>query len=295
MFLQPPGKGPCLLAWCDANWGSPQTPRYHCAVMFEGFKRREGTLILGPRVVEMRHPLGRLYRSSGVWGSHKCLPRKIQSQTMGPQTEKTFWILLNRAENRLYLPFSDWFKKWQNWFGSKRTSFWIQVNRKMVNTIGFRFDLIRFQTVFFCVCRNCSEKRLACLGIMGALFYWGYPLKPLTHHSTVLLWGLSRTPPETPHTSLHCCIVRLNGGPELGPRERPVSQTANAIVSSQERDDQNSQLKFTLSRNPEPKLTSFQSSCCYPGKLTNVLRTKVAAILVFFCFFLLPPCFDLQV
>ena len=48
-----------------------------------------------------------------------------------------FEILLNQPEIILYLPFS-------NWFGSKRTSVWIQINRKMVNTIRFQVDLIRF-------------------------------------------------------------------------------------------------------------------------------------------------------
>ena len=48
-----------------------------------------------------------------------------------------FEILLNQTEIRLYLPFSDWF-----W--TKRTSVWFQINRKIVSTIWFRFDLIRF-------------------------------------------------------------------------------------------------------------------------------------------------------
>ena len=51
-----------------------------------------------------------------------------------------FEILLNQPEIRLYLPFSDWIK-------TKRTSVSIQINRKMVNTIWFRVDLIRFQKV----------------------------------------------------------------------------------------------------------------------------------------------------
>ena len=48
-----------------------------------------------------------------------------------------FEILLNQLEIRLYLSFSDW-------FGTKRTSVWFQINWKKVNTIWFRFDLIRF-------------------------------------------------------------------------------------------------------------------------------------------------------
>ena len=53
-------------------------------------------------------------------------------------------IIINQPEIRLYLPFSGWFV-------SKRTSVWIQINRKMVTTIWFRVDLIRFQK-YFSVC-----------------------------------------------------------------------------------------------------------------------------------------------
>ena len=41
----------------------------------------------------------------------------------------------------MYLPLSDWFL-------TKRTSVWFQINRKMVNTIWFWVDLIRFRKVF---------------------------------------------------------------------------------------------------------------------------------------------------
>jgi len=51
-----------------------------------------------------------------------------------------FEILWNHTEIRLYLPFS-------NWFGTDRTSGRFQINRCMVNTIWFQFDL----TIFLCV------------------------------------------------------------------------------------------------------------------------------------------------
>ena len=38
-----------------------------------------------------------------------------------------------------------------DWFGSKRTFVWIQINRKMVNTIWFRVHSIRFEK-YFSVC-----------------------------------------------------------------------------------------------------------------------------------------------
>ena len=61
--------------------------------------------------------------------------------TVGPDGTTHREILLNQTDIRLYLPFSDWFE-------SKRTSVWIQMNRKMVNTIWFRVDLIRFRKDF---------------------------------------------------------------------------------------------------------------------------------------------------
>ena len=57
-----------------------------------------------------------------------------------------FGILLNQPEIRLDLSFS-------NRFGTKRTSVWIQINRKIVNAIWFRVDLVRFRKDF----SVCSE------------------------------------------------------------------------------------------------------------------------------------------
>ena len=52
-----------------------------------------------------------------------------------------FGILLHQTEIKLYLSFSDW-------FGTERTSVWLKINRKLDNTIWFRFDLIRFRKDF---------------------------------------------------------------------------------------------------------------------------------------------------
>ena len=64
-------------------------------------------------------------------------------------------ILLNETEIRLYLPFPDW-------FGTKNQ---FQINRCMVNTIWFRFDLIRF----LCVNPAPSPKQLHFSGLMEYL------------------------------------------------------------------------------------------------------------------------------
>ena len=53
--------------------------------------------------------------------------------------EKSYWI--NSKSGCRYLPFPDW-------FGTKWTSVWCQINRKMVYTIWFWFDLIRFRKYF---------------------------------------------------------------------------------------------------------------------------------------------------
>ena len=68
--------------------------------------------------------------------------RKILRAECGLTHKEIFFeIFLNKPEIRLYLLFSDL-------FGSKQTSVWIQINRKVVNTIWFRIELIRF----LCVC-----------------------------------------------------------------------------------------------------------------------------------------------
>ena len=50
--------------------------------------------------------------------------------TVSDTHRNIFGILLSKTVIRLYLSFSDW-------FGSKRKSVWLQINRKMVNTIWF--------------------------------------------------------------------------------------------------------------------------------------------------------------
>ena len=72
--------------------------------------------------------------SLAVWHKLKFLTSSYTQRNL-------FEILLNQPKIRLCLPFSDW-------FGSERTSVWIQINQKMVNTIWFRFDLIRFRKDF---------------------------------------------------------------------------------------------------------------------------------------------------
>ena len=66
----------------------------------------------------------------------------VQIYPISMYTQKNlFEILLIQTEIRLYLSFSDW-------YGTRRTSVWLQINRKMVNTIWFPFDLIRCRKVF---------------------------------------------------------------------------------------------------------------------------------------------------
>ena len=59
-------------------------------------------------------------------------------------TQRHLSEILYQTKIRLYLPFSDW-------FSTKRTSAWIQINRNLVNTIWFRVDWIRFRK-YFSVC-----------------------------------------------------------------------------------------------------------------------------------------------
>ena len=75
------------------------------------------------------------------YGRAKSVGIKSTRNTVKYTQRKLFEILLNHNETRLYLPLSDW-------FGTKPTSIWFQINRKMVNTIWFRVDLIIFWKYF---------------------------------------------------------------------------------------------------------------------------------------------------
>ena len=90
--------------------GPPLAPRYHITVIYEGF---QGIPSIAPHQAVRCEPL-------------------IQGSSLGLQSAYTqinlFKILLNQTEIRLYLTFSDW-------FGTKRTSVWFQINRNMVNSI----------------------------------------------------------------------------------------------------------------------------------------------------------------
>ena len=90
-----------------------------------------------------------------LYGNYNLIPVWFDAISLCVHRE----MLLNQTEFRLYLSLSDW-------FGTKRTSFWFQINRWVVNTIWIRFDLIRFGKDFsVCVCIGCM------LGIFGATSY----------------------------------------------------------------------------------------------------------------------------
>ena len=88
--------------------------------------------------------------------------------------------MLNQPEIRLYILFSDW-------FGSKRTSVSMQINRKTVNLIWFWVDLTWFR-------KNCSVWTFHPLraSIMAP------PLNPSVSRITVVLGGFQGTPIEPP-------------------------------------------------------------------------------------------------
>ena len=87
---------------------------------------------------------------SSLW-HFELFPRGLFSRGRGLSgagytKRNIFEIWLNQPKIRLYLPFSGW-------FGTKRPFVWLQINRKMVNIIWFRIDLIRFR-------KDCSVCRL---------------------------------------------------------------------------------------------------------------------------------------
>ena len=97
-------------------------------------------------VSQLRHPLKSfaviLPWNTRLWmGSLTSTGTRLSVGCTAYTQRKLFGIALIQTEIRLYLPFSDW-------FGSKRKSVWIQINRKIVNTIWFRLELTRYRDVF---------------------------------------------------------------------------------------------------------------------------------------------------
>ena len=86
-------------------------------------------------------PFGHIF--SNVWrksliGSPWCREARVPTLEVCSYPERNLSeILIDQTEIILYLPFSDW-------FGTEWVTVWFRINRKMVNTIWFRFDLIRF-------------------------------------------------------------------------------------------------------------------------------------------------------
>ena len=87
--------------------------------------------------------------SSGFEGNGESISLNVQRCTQKNHLE----IWLTQPEIRLYLPFSDWFG----------------TNRCMVNTILFRFDLIRFRKDFS-VCSLIEPRLFFCSNSIGALY-----------------------------------------------------------------------------------------------------------------------------
>ena len=107
-----------------------------------------------------------------------------------------FLIFLNQPKIRLYLRISDW-------FGTKQTSIWFQINQKMVNTIWFRIDLIRLRKDFsVCSCRCLMLQRVYFIEILTQtplrwspwkILEWNGPFslfEALAKQAKVMLWPL---------------------------------------------------------------------------------------------------------
>jgi len=127
------------------------TKLIHISFLIISTTRLEKNICLDIVEAKLRAPLEPLNTSvviirevsGGALNSDPRLPREDYTK------RNVFEILLNQPWIRLYLPFSDWFR-------SKRTSVWIKINRKMVNTIWFRVDLIRFRKYLSACTRKCA-------------------------------------------------------------------------------------------------------------------------------------------
>ena len=100
-----------------------------------------------------------------------CFKLKEARISTSACTQKSFRNHIKKTEIRLYLPFYDWFE-------IKRMSVWIQINRKMVNTICFRVALIILRKDFFASMIMKVGQPPACLfgpnKWMNSGVYWSY-------------------------------------------------------------------------------------------------------------------------
>ena len=111
-------------------------------------------------------------------------------------------VLSNQPEIRLYLPFFDW-------FGSKRSPVWFQINRKRVNTIWFQVDLTR-------LLKNVSVCRRK---ILTPTYYrlsaWlNYSLNQIMHFQIYLtrIVGLSWSKQLEKFVFIYACIAVTSWG-----------------------------------------------------------------------------------
>ena len=117
-----------------------------------------------------------------------------------------FEILLNQTEISLFLPF------FRLIWNSKQMSVWFQINRKMVNTIWFLFDLTRFRKDFS-VCTTNNGPNIPVVGLDKHQRSGVELFVRLSSFSTL------RTPPLKPHgPSQNFRIEGLKGTPQLGPQ-----------------------------------------------------------------------------
>ena len=138
-----------------------------------------------------------------------------------------FEILSNQPEIRLHLPFSGW-------FGSNRTSVWIQINRKIVYTICFRFDYFSFHFIYlyfhseYISCFIPSEKPLF------NPFFQPFLLTPQKSKMTTaqLEWAAKerRCENRAPSTPAYSCSNSTKSSSE--PSTYPFQRGRNSLPSS---------------------------------------------------------------
>jgi len=128
---------------------------------------------LGSKYAERHEPLNNRCRK---FQFNSTPPIKNQARCAHLHTRE---ILSNQPEIRLYLAFSDW-------FGTKRTSVWIQINLKMVNTIWFRVDLTRFRKHF----SGCRLHVWSLLFFQSSSTIEKYVLLRKSHSLTIAPWKI---------------------------------------------------------------------------------------------------------
>ena len=105
-------------------------------------------MLISPSIIKLKFQINYKFESSSVVKNSLVFSNNFN---LIIQQRNRLLIIFKLTEIRLYLTFS-------NWFGTRRNSFWLWINQKMVNLI--RFQLIYWKEIWKYFLRACLPKYL---------------------------------------------------------------------------------------------------------------------------------------